>query len=228
MLLLFSSCLTRKEKQLSSQKWMSGMIFSNSNINKTGKSNPEAVDYYFRLFEVNYFIKLSECSWDGDISDYNMNYVRIKGEIKNGYWDKKKAKTNARIGNYIVFSEIERIEQALKIVFVDGNGNIYTINRTGMHYNPVPVMMSSSRTYSGGKEKEIVFGLDFFMDIYFLVTEMQENEDLLTTERNKASGSFKITKIHNEEKSFFISESQELSNFQSHLNTLFERFSEKR
>jgi hypothetical protein len=226
-----SSCISMKDEKkdvlvqkTDSYVWLSGMIFANSFINKVGEPNPDIQDYYFHYSGTNYFIKLSECNWEGNISDFNMKWVKVRGEIRNGLWDTDDPNVQSRTGNYVVFSDIEVINQPLQILFVDGSANRYEIKRSGLHYDPVSVIESSSGIYSGGTEKTITYGLENFMEIYFLIEEMRNSKDLIITERVMGSGYFKIDFPDNETE-FIVADCQQLTEFKMYLDELLERFS---
>jgi hypothetical protein len=124
-----------------------------------------------------------------------MKWVKIRGEIRNGLWDSDDPKVQSRTGNYVVFSDIELIEQPLEILFVDGNANRYEIKRSSLYYDPVTVIESSSGIYSGGPEKRITYSLEHFMEIYFMIEALREEKELIIQERVMGSGFFKISNL---------------------------------
>ncbi len=231
ILVIMVSCKTMKSdkkdvlvQRTASYVWMSGMIFTNSFINKVGEPNPDIQDYYFHYSGENYFIKLSECEWEGNISDFNMIWVKIRGEIRNGLWDSDDPKVQSRIGYYLVFSDIEVIEQPVEILFVDGNANRYEIKRSSLFYDPVTVVESSSGIYSGGTEKTISYSLEHFMKIYFMIEAMRGEKELIIQERVMGSGFFKL-KFKDKEIEFIIADCTPLKDFQKSLNDMIDRFS---
>ena len=201
-----------------------GHIFANAFINKVGHRNPDIQDYYFRHYGKNYFIKLQNCKFEGNIASFNNAYVYARGEIRSGLWDTDNPNEQSRVGEYFVFSELNRVERPLSISFQDGNNNRYIAKSSNLKYEPVPVIESSSGYYSGGKEKETALNLEDFMNIYFMLEELIENGQKPITERVKGSCQVKVLHIDKEKDvTYIFSDTPEVQAVKAFMDGLLER-----
>jgi len=82
---------------------------------KTSKGLTAEKEYYFRIDNINYFIKLSESYVTAlDLSKYINQTIVVKGYIKNGLWELQEPKAimsakqpeKARSGAYITLERI--------------------------------------------------------------------------------------------------------------------------
>jgi len=228
-LLLFCSFISLKKdhpRKVSDNQHteFKGQIFMNKFINKAGRPDPEAYDYYFRYYGRNYFIKLSECQYDGNISSWIGPIVRVKGEIRNGLWDTDNPKAQSRTGEYFVFSHIETIEKPVGITLSDGNNNRYILSSSQLKFDPVPVMESSSGFYCGGVEKFTPISPDHYYDMFIRLLDIYETGNYALLERVK--GSFMILVEYRSEngrfESYIIENNDQIQNLIAYINTYFE------
>jgi len=199
-----------------------GLIFRNSFINKIGEPNPEVKDYYFRYHDRNYYIKLSECPYDGNISVFDNAFVRIYGALRYGSWDSDDPKVQSRVGDYVVFSEIQTVILPLSFKFYDGNNNLYIVERNRLQYIPVIVNESSSGIYSGGAEKELQFSVYEYAELFFRAEKIFGTGEYATLERTKGTWSFLIT-YNDKIEQYFVVDSEALQMFKTYTDELFNR-----
>ncbi len=229
--LFFFACATKNNENNNNQKpmdiksepkaeWLYGQIVTESFVNKIGKEMPEYQEYYFRHAGENYFIKLSECKTDVNMSSLVGQYVKVKGEFLDGLWDTNDPNVQSRIGTYFVFSQLDVIVQPMQVMFSDGSNNMYLITPEFLKYEPVMPEHSSSGVYSGGDKKEAELDVDVFMDVYFEALKMYDLE-LTIEDRVKGSGSITIVFEESDDR-FIIKNCKELEEFQTKLDSLFE------
>ena len=225
------SCLSSKNKEEQKEKissesdefqWYSGQIFTKPFINKIGKEHIEIQEYYFRSSGKSYFIKLSSCQYDGNISSFNGNYVKAKGEIRNGLWDTDNPNEQSRVGEYFVFSEIKIVERPVSIHFSDGNSNNYVIGTHLIRYEPVQIIESSSGTYSGSIEKERVIDTEDYMNIFFMMENIYSTDELATVLREKGTSSLLITYTDRKE-NFLILDCPQIHDLKAYIDSLLNR-----
>ena len=222
-----TSCIFLKGKSKSvndftTYTWMKGQIFTNAHINKEGKPNPESKDYYFRYYGVNYYIKFSECNFEGDISNFNNNFVQVLGEIKNGPWENENKKNKGRSGDYVVFSDIKTIERPVKIIYTDGNNNNHILISSKLQYDPVMIIESSSGIYCGGSEKEANISPETFFEIYVRLIDICETGKYHSENRIMGSSQIQIEYIDKKEV-FILVDNKELQDAREYIHSFFEK-----
>jgi hypothetical protein len=230
-LFLLCSCISSKKDNplIDSDNQLTefmGQIFMNKFINKAGRPDPDAYDYYFRHYGKNYFIKLSECSYNGNITSWIGPIVRVKGEIRSGLWDTDNPKAQSRSGEYFVFSHIETIEKPLGITLYDGNNNRYILSSSQLKFDPVLVIESSSGFYSGGVEKNIPISPEDYYDLFIRLLDIYDTGQYALLERVK--GSFMILVEYHSDKenvveSYIIEDHEEMNVVKSFIDSYFDR-----
>lgn len=228
-IVLVSSCVSKNtNRSISLQESSSdysiayGKIVTEAFEDKGGRVHPEIVEYYFQSKDKQYFIKFSECSFAGEIKEFNNTFVKVHSSIKNGSWDSDDPMVQSRIGEYVVLSAIEKVEIPEKIVISDDNGNTYILIENQIEYDPITPAESSSGEYDGGSPKKSVITIDQFMNIYFLAEELRANKNILLNQRLKPSAQLNVYNKSNTS-SVIVKPCDELNLFLKTLNLLVGR-----
>ncbi len=200
--------------------WETGTIIWEPFVNKIGEVIPEYGDYYFVCMDGEYFIKLMDCKKiNVDLKDYKNNYIRMRICMHDGLWDTNDPNVQSRVGQYITFDSIVKIDEPTKIVYNDGNANAYIITPEQFKYNPNTPMESSSGTYSGGDPKDFTIDNNQFHNIFVRAEKVITTEDIIIETRQMGTGFIKIIFKDSEMKAY-IANSSDLADFESYLKEM--------
>ena len=139
----FFSCNGKKntsvsEKQINpNSKWMSGIIKTESFVNKAGIEQPEYQEHYFLCTSGEYFLKKSESHYQTNIKEAENKHVKILAHIEDGLWDTNDPNVQSRVGPYICIDSIIILDQPVKIIYNDGNSNAHIITKENYTYSPI-------------------------------------------------------------------------------------------
>jgi hypothetical protein len=223
---MFGSCklnqVQKDTKPQNTNDWKKGLLQYRPYVNKSGNPKEANNDYYFYHEGKWYFIKWSECNGiKEDLSLFDNQFVRINAEFKNGEWDSDKPTGQSRLGDYVVFDAIEKLDLPVSISLSDGNANAYLVTRHTIAYDPVPVIESSSGYYSGGTPKNRHCDELFYFDVLTYALDLLGNLSIHTNARVKDTGLLTIKYAHKEE-SCIIVPSDSLSDFKKKLDSILQ------
>ena len=225
MATILTSCNGKKntavsEKQIHpNSKWHSGIIKTESFVNKAGIEQPEYQEHYFLCTSGEYFIKKSESHYKSNLKDAENKHIKVLAHIEDGLWDTNDPNVQSRVGPYICIDSIVIIDKPIKIIYNDGSSNAHIITTDSYKYSPIKPNESSSGTYSGGEEREINLSQNQFSEIFIEALSIVENESLHIDSRMMGTGMLRI-KYENSETQIYIDNCIELENFESFLNNL--------
>ncbi len=104
--------------------------------------------------------------------------------------------------------------------YADGNGNLFKISTTEIHYIPITQETSSSGIYSGGLEKKVAIPTSQYHEIATLFEEAAKNKSAHTSKRKMMTGLVMIN-TRKEQKSIILRpSSDEKKQIESVLHTI--------
>ena len=200
ILFVVSSCIVKKpdtnlnipqtETEFS---WKNGLITEEIFVDKGGHAHQDIKDYYFLTSNKVDFINVPKCSGiEKGISDYSYWYVKARVKNFDGLWDTDDPNVQSRVGPYLIFDSIIKIDYPVRIIFSDGNSNVYKISQTSISYTPVTKEESSSGIYSGGESKIASLSKEKFANIFINAESMISNKTITTDKRQKGTGQITI------------------------------------
>jgi len=200
--------------------WKTGIITEEIFVDKGGRQHNDIKDFYFLTSDSEDFINVPKCSGiKGKMSDYSYWYVKARVKNFDGLWDTDDPNVQSRVGPYLIFDTIVKIDYPVKIIFSDGNANTYKITQSTITYTPVTKEESSSGIYSGGEAKIAGISIEQFADIFIDAESMVSNKSITTDKRQKGTGNINIEFKNSKKNTNFI-ECQSISNFQKSLDVL--------
>lgn len=206
----------------SDYEWKNGIITEEIFVDKGGHPHQDIKDYYFLTIKSEDFINVPKCTGINEkIGNYTYWYVKARVKNFDGLWDTDDPNVQSRVGPYLIFDTIVKIDYPVKIVFSDGNANIYKISQSTVTFTPVTPEQSSSGIYSGGEAKIVSISKEQFADFFIDAESMLTNKSITTDKRQKGMGNIKI-EFKNSKKSAIIVESDELVNFKKSLDVLLD------
>ncbi|MDD3741493.1 MAG: hypothetical protein PHH30_09640, partial [Bacteroidales bacterium] len=147
--------------------WKTGIITEEIFVDKGGRPHQDIKDYYFLTADSEDFINVSKCKGIKEkMSEYSYWYVKARVKNFDGLWDTDDPNVQSRVGPYLIFDTIVKIDYPVKIIFADGNANTYKISQSTITYTPVTKEQSSSGIYSGGEAKIASISKEQFADIF--------------------------------------------------------------
>ncbi len=200
--------------------WKTGIITEEIFVDKGGRQHQDIKDYYFLTADSEDFINVPKCRGIKEkMSEYSYWFVKARVKNFDGLWDTDDPNVQSRVGPYLIFDTIVKIDYPVKIVFSDGNANTYKITQSTITYTPVTKEESSSGIYSGGEAKIASISIEQFADIFIDAESMVSNKSITTDKRQKGTGNI-IIEFKNSKKNTNFIECQSISNFQKSLDVL--------
>ncbi len=110
-----------------------------------------------------------------------------------------------------------------KLIYLDGNGNEYIINKESISYVPVKREMSSSGMYDGGREARRNINAADFKTLIILFDDIIKNTGIHIKERIKTSGVLVRYKNNNVSEKIIISKSAQQKHLEEYLKRILKQ-----
>ncbi|HOZ31153.1 MAG TPA: hypothetical protein PLL66_09565 [Bacteroidales bacterium] len=200
--------------------WENGIITEEIFTDKGGREHQDIKDFYFLTKNSEDFINIPKCTGINEpISDYSYWFVKARVKNYDGLWDTDDPNVQSRVGPYLIFDTIIKIDYPERITFSDGNANTYKISNSTITFTPVTKEESSSGIYSGGVARIVSISQEQFADIFIIAESMISDKNNTTDKRLKGTGNLNI-EFTNSKRNAIIKEGASLDSFIDILDTL--------
>lgn len=200
--------------------WKYGIISEDVFVDKGGRTHNDIKDYYFLTANSEDYINVPKCKGITEkMSDYSFWYVKARVKNFDGLWDTDDPNVQSRVGPYLIFDTIIKIDYPVRIIYSDEKANTYKLNSNSISYTPVPAQ-NSTGIYNTGEP--LIFNINEtqFADVFIDAESITSNKSITTEKLQKGCGYITI-EFTNSKKQVFIKECQLLNDFEKSLDELF-------
>lgn len=198
-----------------------GKIIKKEFVNKKGKKIPSTFDFFLKVGEEEFFIKVCEGKIPaGELLKLEEKILSFRLVMRKGEWDRcTDDPAQSRIGNYAIILSYAPGDSTKILEYGDGSGNLLVITPGAIEYIPVKKENSSSGMYDGGSARMQKIPDSDYIKIERMFEEIFGNKKIQITNREMGSGMLKSTE-GSKEKIIIISSSPEKDQLEQLLTSL--------